>query len=45
MFKVSDGSFVDDASTTINIVNAAADTILQPNSERLADVYLGSYSG
>jgi len=45
MLKISDGSFVDDASTTITVVNAAADSILQPNAERLTDVYLRSYSG
>ena len=45
MLKISDGPPVDDASATITIVNAAADSILQPNAERLADVYLGSYSG
>jgi hypothetical protein len=45
MLEVSDGSFADDASATTTIVNAAADTILQPNAERLTDVYLGTYSG
>ena len=45
MLEVSDGSFADDASATVTIVNATADSILQPNAERLTDVYLGSYSG
>ena len=45
MLEVSDGSFVDDASATITIADATADSILQPNAERLTDVYLGTYSG
>jgi hypothetical protein len=45
MLKISDGPSVDDASATITVVNAVADSILQPNAERLTDVYLGTYSG
>ena len=45
MLKIPDGSFVDDASATITIVNAVTDSILQPDPKRVINVYLGSYSG
>jgi hypothetical protein len=45
LLEISDGALADDASAVATVVDAAADTILQPDAERLTDVYPGSDPG
>jgi hypothetical protein len=45
LLEVSDGALADDASAAATVVDATAVAILQPDAERLTDVYLGSDPG
>jgi hypothetical protein len=45
LLEVSDGALADDASAAATVIDATADAILQPDAERLTDVYLGSDPG
>jgi hypothetical protein len=45
LLEVSDGALADDASAVATVVDAAADAVLQPDAERLTDVYLGADPG
>jgi hypothetical protein len=45
LLEVSDGALANDALAAATVVDAAADAILQPDAERLTDVYPGSDPG
>jgi hypothetical protein len=45
LLEVSDGALANDALASATVVDAAADAILQPDAERLTDVYLGADPG
>jgi len=45
LLEVSDGALADDASAATTVVDATADAILQPDAERLTDVYLRANPG